>query len=343
MERTKLTGKTETILSVAILTLLVGIGAAVYDRQFRFNPAVLTSTAQGLSASADERGADAGPPAAIVPLPDSIRPLSPPERFDAATLSDKINGKAELYLSAGFRQLETQRFRPRSTVDAWMELFVYDMGSPENAFAVYSSQQREDAQPQDVGRFSYRTANALYWVHGRYYAELIASGSSEAVLQAMQALAEAMVAGREVQAAGGVDLPSIFPSAHRQNAEVTLIPSDAFGFAGLDRVYTAEYELPAGAFTAFLSDRQSVDDAAAAAEAYRNFLLEFGGRPVESPTDAAGTSDLTVVEILGRYEVIFFRGRFLAGVHEAPEITPALELAKTLQERIDEFNASPSR
>lgn len=341
MEHTKFTGKIETIISAAILALLAAVSATVFYQQFRFNPAVLTATEQGRVASTREPTGDGPPETSIVPLPDAVAPLSAPERFDPATLSDKIDGKAELYLSAGFRRLETQRFRARDAGGGWMELFLYDMGSRENAFAVYSSQQREDAQPLDVSRDSYRTENALYWVHGPYYAELIASESSEPVRQAMQAIAVSMVAGQEVENPVA-DLSSIFPEPQLRDNGITLIPSDAFGFSKLKRVYTAEYELARGDFTAFLSDQGTADSAAAAAEAYRQFLLEFGGQALESPALPETASEVMVVEILGSYEIIFSRGRFLAGVHEAPETAPAIALATALRQRIDEYIQSQS-
>jgi hypothetical protein len=342
LERTQLTGRTETIISIVILTLLVAIGTSVFYRQSVFNPAVITATVPDRASTDEKDRLDGSPAKSIVPLPDSVIPLSAPERFDPETLSDKINGKAELYLSAGFQRLETQRFRLRDTADAWMELFLYEMGNPENAFAVYSSQQRDNSQPLDVSRFAYRTENALYWVHGSNYAELIASESSESLQQAMLAIAKSMVSGRQVEKQG-VDLPSIFPTRDRIKDGVTLIPSDAFGFSRLDRVYTAEYQIPEGTFTAFLSDRGTPEKALADAEAYRSFLLEFGGRQLEPPAEVETASGLMVVEILGSYEVIFSRGRFLAGVHEAPAILPALELAKTMKSQIDAFITSQSR
>ena len=63
------------------------------------------------------------------PLPQGLKPLTAPETFKADTLSDKIDGKAELYLSAGFNRLFSQRFRDEKASDLWIEAFVYDMGN----------------------------------------------------------------------------------------------------------------------------------------------------------------------------------------------------------------------
>ena len=62
--------------------------------------------------------------------------------YDSISLSDKINGKAELYLAAGFARLETQRFALTDNPGQWMERYLYDMGQHANAFSVFSAQRR---------------------------------------------------------------------------------------------------------------------------------------------------------------------------------------------------------
>ena len=71
-----------------------------------------------------------------------MEPLSPPETFDAEKLSEKIDGKAGLYLSAGFKSLTCRRYKKPDNPDLWLEIFFYDMGNIINSFAVYSMQRR---------------------------------------------------------------------------------------------------------------------------------------------------------------------------------------------------------
>ena len=126
--------------------MLVLIGFGILITQTRFSPAILHKDA--LLPTPIETGPEepAAPIEAFTPLPPGLEPLTAPERFDAATLSDKINGKAELYLSAGFSSLVSQRFRDANESDLWIEAFVYDMKSGKNAFAVFSAQRRENAE-----------------------------------------------------------------------------------------------------------------------------------------------------------------------------------------------------
>ncbi|MGB5424033.1 MAG: DUF6599 family protein, partial [Desulfobacterales bacterium] len=255
-----------------------------------------------------------------------------PETFGPDTLSDKIDGKAELYLSAGFKRLQCQRFSDTSTADTCMEIYIFDIASQKNAFAVYSSQQREDAVPSPaLGRYAYRTANALYWVHGPYYVELIASEASEAIQNRMQTLAEAFNRATPV-ATETITETALFPEAGLDPQSITLIPADAFGFEKFDRVFVAEYHLNGSTLSAFVSARGSPEAAKDLAAAYRTFLLAFGGKAV----DDGGIRDGVIVEIMDEYDIIFTRDIYIAGVHAAADKSRAVELAQLLDTSIEE-------
>ena len=322
----------ETVLSFGILSVLALTAGVILMRQSHFNPAVLQ-----LAADQVISGSPAALPAsqtavALVPLPQDVSVLTAPETFGPDTLSDKIDGKAELYLSAGFKRLQCQRFSDTSTADTWMEIFIFDMASQKNAFAVYSSQQREDAVPSPaLGRYAYRTANALYWVHGPYYLELIASEASEAILNRMQTMGEAFNRATPV-GTETITETALFPEAGLDSQSITLIPDDAFGFEKFDRVFVAEYHLNGSTLSAFVSARGSAEAAKDLAAAYRTFLLAFGGKAV----DDGGIRDAVIVEIMDEYDIIFTRDIYIAGVHAAADRSRAVALARSLDTSIEE-------
>lgn len=161
--------RTGTFIGVVILGILAIIGFFLFNRQFHFNPAV---TALEVVAN-HQGGIEPVPKALLKSLPPGLMILSPPEDFDTDTLYEKIDGQAELYLAAGFVGLKSQRFALSGNPEAWLEVYVYDMGDPRNAFAVFSSQRREDAQPVDIGQFAYRTQNAFFMAQGLKYGLLV--------------------------------------------------------------------------------------------------------------------------------------------------------------------------
>jgi len=133
----------QTFLSMVILSILIVIGAGIFITQSHFNPGVLQKHALLPGSTTDKPSTRLSPNASFAPLPKGIQPLTETEIFDARNLSDKIDGKAELYLSAGFTRLVSQRFRDERATDLWMEAFVYDMGNNQNAFSVFSAQRRK--------------------------------------------------------------------------------------------------------------------------------------------------------------------------------------------------------
>ena len=108
-------GRTERWAGFIILLCLAGIAAGVFLKQFSFNPAVLVATAAAPEAAKTVSSPSPGetPPT----LPPELSAFSAPETFSADNLYDKIDGKADLYLTAGFVELRCQRFALKATND----------------------------------------------------------------------------------------------------------------------------------------------------------------------------------------------------------------------------------
>lgn len=323
------TSKTQTLVSACIYLVLVVTASGILIRQFDLNPAVNVMRQQdspGLQ-SPETRAFEA-----IVPLEGQLLPITPAEQFGPDTLSDKINGKAELYLSAHFKSLKTQRFKGLNDSSWWIEIYIYDMATGENAYAVYSSQMRDDAQPIDVGQYAYRTPNALFWVHGPYYVEAIASAVSTDAVDAMEAAAQAFVKKIRVKASR-VTLQTLFPPEGLEQDSIKMIPADVFGYDRFDKVLIADYQQGSHTATAFLSKRANSDEAAALADGFHAFLLNFGG--IAQPP-MAELPHARIVEIFDTFDIVFKRGRYLAGIHEAADLDLALALARKLDQRLTE-------
>ena len=324
----------QTISSLLVIAILTIIAAGIVKTQFRFNPAVLHTD---MLVPPDGKSEITFPPSSeqsFIPLPDGLTPLTPSEIFEVQNLSDKINGKAELYLSAGFSRLVSQRFKDQQESDLWLEAFVYDMANGQNAFSVFSAQRREDAVSLDITAHAYGTPNALFFVHGSYYVEIIASEASESAQRPMKLLAEGFIRNNRAEITT-INEMELFPKQGLVADSVALISSDAFGYEGLDKVYTAEYELDGAVLMAYLSRRQSPDDAQTLSKAYHQFLMNFGGKAIQTPIQI---KDAQAVEILDTYEIIFSHGAYTAGVREAVTIDQAKALVMQLFNRLQEVS-----
>lgn len=317
--------RTETYVGFGILLVLAAIAVGVFVKQSHYNPAIFVGS--GINSITSEAGLSRD---FLVQVAEGMVPLSPPEIFGPENLSEKIDGKAELYLSAGFLRLLCQRFAEKEDPGSWMEAFVYDMGTVRRAFAVYSVQRRADAANVDLTGFAYGAENALFFVHGRYYVELIAAVTTERVAEAMRSFGHSFI--RKTQVRGErIDELSLFPREGLAEHSIRLLISDAFGFDRFDNVFTANYTLEDTELTAFLSQREDSSEASELLAAYHTFLIANGGADVKWDVGIPGAK---LVNIFDTFEVIFSHGKFLGGVHAAEDRGKAETLATTLIQKL---------
>ena len=330
IRQTKKYSRQQTASSLAILFILVVTGTGIFWAQFNYNPAVLQTDLFLSPTTKDQNASQTALTKSIIPLPPGMVPLTLPESFDAQNLSDKINGKAELYLSAGFVGLNSQRFKDKKDASLWIEAYLYDMGNGQNAFSVFSAQRREGAAALDLTPYAYRTQNALFLVHGSFYIEIIASEATDRAFNPMKLLAENFIHNTAAQTIT-IQEKDMFPVQGLVADSISLISADAFGFDRLNQIYTAEYELEQGRLMAFLSRRQETRAAQDLASAYQKFLETFGGQTIYADLPIKNAK---LVEILETYEVIFSYGLFIAGVREADNKELAIHLALQLYDKL---------
>jgi hypothetical protein len=313
--------------------VLVAIAGVVFTKQFHYEPEILAPGKANLP------GVDTG---AATPLsqsdfsdlvPITMTSMNTLETFDANNLSDKIDGKAELYLSSGFVGLRCQRFALKEDAKAWMEVYVYDMGTLRQAFAVFSLQRREDGTPSDLTPFSYGTQNTLSFVHGRYYVETIASLASEILMATMLSFGKEFVNKIPVTKESIRELV-LFPQEYLDEKSLTLSISNVFGFEKMSNVFTARYLLDDEELTAFLTDKENLEKADTLFKAYRSFLTANGGVSVPLKTEL---KNAVLIQIFDTFELIFTQGSYVAGVHEAETQKGAERLAAIMAKRLSDF------
>jgi len=206
------------------------------------------------------------------------------------------------------------------------------MGSVLNAFAVFSQQRRDDSRPADIALYSYETQNSLFFIHGPYYVEVIASAVSENMVRAVHSLARRFVDDTQV-AAGSIKALKLFPRLHLVENSIAFSPANAFGYEGLDQIFTAVYKMDTLNLTAFISQRKTSAEAEKKVLAYRDFLKTYGGKsfPLKIKLE-----NIQGIQIFDTFELVFSIGPYLAGVHESPDRQKAEALAVLLNEKLSE-------
>lgn len=322
----------ERVLSMLVMALLLIVFASIVGVQRHYDPARWRAqpTIAPETSAADDKGAGEAPPPGLVSLGSA-------ERYGPADLSDKIDGKAELYLAAGFRDLQTRRFALQEDPQQWIERYIYDMGRFRNAFAVFSGQRRPNSQSLAMADEAYLSANGLFLAKGRYYVEIIASQATPALQAQMKTLALAFV---QAHPGGGETLAAVrrFPPKDRVAHSIALVAANAFGLDQLDWVYTAQYRWGPAQATAFVSPRPSAEEAQRLARSCGDYYLGYGGRKL---TVAGLPHGSLAISIMDSFEIIFAHGKYLAGVHEATDLGHAVKLAADLQRTLLEVSDAP--
>jgi hypothetical protein len=324
-------GAAQKLTGYGILAVLGLIIVGLWVQQPRFNPAVIVAMQSPLLPGRPQAvsGRPLAATAALIPEVSGFTPLAPIESFGPENLSDKIDGKAELYLPAGFKEMSCRSFGLGAQREAHVEVFLYDMGAAQNAFAVFSGQRRPGSPSIPLTANAYATANALFFTQGRFYVEIVADRASEALPVSLEAFAAALLA--KIPSEGGApDAAALFPKEGLARDTVRLCATDTFCLEGLNNVLTGEYSLKSGKATAFMAERDTPEQAQAEAKRYLDFLAANGYQKVQAP----GETQVLVQD--KSFDMVFVQGRTLAGVHDATSLAAALDLAGQLRASLQE-------
>ena len=320
----------QTLISAVVLVALAGIAAGVALSKF-----CRTRSADDVSSA----GAVIGASTFVHLIPDSLVTGGELEHYTAETLYERINGKAESYISKGFVALDVQEFHLVGRPAAYLSLWVYDMAEAANAFAAFSTQRRLDAVDLDLTDNAYASGGSIYFTHGPCYVEVqILPDSPPELADAALAVARNFIERTSVGPDDGLEGETLLPEAHRLANSIQLLKSDAFGFAGLDNVWLARYDVDGVTVTGYASGRSSPAEAEALAKSYIEFLEQLGA--TEGAPDGEPPTGMIVRDLYGHTYVIIHRGRVFGGVHECPDLGAAyglgLEILAHLSERVDE-------
>ncbi|MBF0480483.1 MAG: hypothetical protein HQK81_00650 [Desulfovibrionaceae bacterium] len=332
-------GAAERRAGYAVLCVLLAVLAYALTKQSQFNPAVVAALREG---PADAKKTSGQPASELTPALDAlpgVAALAGAETFGPDTLSDKIDGKAELYLSSGFKEMVWRPLAPAGGDKARFDVYVYDMASPDSAFAVFSGQRRSGAAASGLTENAYSTGNALFFTVGARYLEIVADSDEAAVKNLLEPLGAALLAklspspgegaGRETQSSPA----SLFPAQGMTPGSLRLAMADAFGLEGFGNVYTADYALGGAEATGFAAILPDEAQARTWKQNYLAFLLANGYGEITAQDLPEGAQAL---ESNGVFEVLLKQGRLFYGIHEATSLQAAVALAATFEKQARE-------
>jgi len=283
---------------------VVALAAGLARRQLVYGPAPPAATSVSESGETPrQRQAKAG----LLPNVDEA-PWRGPESlrvFGVSNLYEKINGRAGIYLSFGFVKLTFGTYRQAGQL--YVDCYVYDMGSVENAFGMFKAEQSPDAELLEIGREGYSAGDSIFFWKGHYYVQLLVPAYDDGYSQFVPVLA-AMLADGLDDDGSKLWADVILPATGRVAGSFAFLKSDAFGLDFLNDVYVADYQAGEQTWSLFIHRAAEAGQARAVVAKYSEHLDKYG-KVLERGDDSV------VGQVSGFYEALAACGRYVCGVN----------------------------
>lgn len=243
-------------------------------------------------------------------------------RFVPENLYEHINGRAEFYLAYNMVDLTFANFK-KTGEEEFIHVSVYDMGTPTNAFGVFSAERSEGETPLSLGRDAYQSVDNCYIWKGQYYIQIIALGETDELRPITLKIARGLTGSLSDPGSPVLGLEAL-PHKDRIPHTERYFLADALGLDFLNDTYTARYSKSGTEVTAFLSRRKTDLEAESIVQQYAEYARRYGKKAERM---VVGNAEFTICDMGERYDVISQRGCLVNGVLDVPTRNMAIEAA----------------
>lgn len=330
---------------ILLLILVIGVGiylkGKVYDpHTYALDPAALESTrsevlgkagtvvAEGVSERAGTVMAAAPAAAAPVknlpPMAEGFSAMGETEHYVPDTLFEKINGRAPAYLAFNFQELTTRSFTLDAAPGQFVDVFIFSMDTPKNAFGIFSMERDGSGSTVDFVTDGYRSEMGFFYRQGNAYIQVLASDAGQAVMGPAEAFARALAASLPVDDTGlGV---SLLPAKYQVPNSLNFIQSNAYGLSLMKDVYESKYNVGGTMLTYFAMEASSEAEAAAAWEEIKGYHTKYADVQQTGELDGA---QFIVSDNFGDWNVLYINGTLLGGVVDSSDRAISYEFVES--------------
>jgi hypothetical protein len=252
--------------------------------------------------------------------------------FTKDTIFNHINGEAEIFFPYGFAAAATANYTSAQAEGLRVQADVYEMGSPLDAFGIYSNYRYPQLDFIEIGCEGYVSTTQLVFYQDCFLVKLTASDAGDDTRDRLKALATAI---QKLMPA-----PPVCPDALTMLQIEDVIPKtesyiadSVLGYGFFPKGFVAKVKLHDSDGRVFLVTLPTADDAEAAMAEYRAFLGENTSPPVAVTTE--GFEYETGNDPLYK-NVLFTRaGAYVFGVVEATNPDGALDVLRRLHAHLE--------
>lgn len=251
---------------------------------------------------------------------DGWKMAEKPEVYDRQTIFSYIDGAGEVYLAYNFGEVTVFHYTKPDNPDVTAEIF--DMGSPEDAYGVFSHSREQEAPGIGQG-YEYRSGVMFFW-KDKYYVSAVTDKETPESKEAVFALAKD-IAGRIPEMGSRPKLVDVLPQnglipfsvryfhVHSiLNYHYFLSEENVLHLSKATRAVLAQYQ-PGATYLLCVE----YPDEAAATDASVNFTTHY--IPEAGETGSAQTEE-------GKWTEIQVEGKYVIVVLDAPDEQSGHEL-----------------
>ncbi len=244
-------------------------------------------------------------------------------QFSAENLYEQIDGRAEYYIAYDVIGLTFASFDKSADNSISLNLSIYDMGTPTNAFGVFSGERTIGAPRIKLGRDAYRSGANYYIWKGQYYVQIIAIDTLNILQQVGLDMAEKLNSVLQDSGEPVWGLNAL-PQVDRVPESAQYFLVNAMGFDFMRNTYMAQYTKGDAVVTIFLSQRDSHEIAQVTVAKYVEYANQYGEGVKSLTVDGV---ELVSCDMKGSYDVVFQKGRLVGGVSMVEEQSLAIQAA----------------
>lgn len=230
--------------------------------------------------------------------------------FTPENLYEQINGRAEYYIAYNMINMIYASFNKCTANGTAFNLFIYDMGTPTNAFGAFSGERSFGAPQFNLGREAYRSGADCYIWHGQYYYQITANDTTNELKQVIIDLAGILIDSLQDsgQPVWGLN---VLPKKDLVPQSVQYFLNDALGYEFLHNTYTAKYYKNEEIVSILLSQHDSPESVQSTIIKFKEHVNKYG-KGVDLLT--VDSTELICCDMGGHYDIVFHKGRLFAGV-----------------------------
>jgi uncharacterized protein DUF6599 len=143
--------------------------------------------------------------------------------YDKETLTDHINGEAEIYFPHGFTEAAVATYIFNGNKDRAVAVDLYAMGTPEGAVGIYSNYKSKDAALVSVGTEGFFDGFQLMFHQDRYFVRMSAYGKPAQNKQDLMACAT-VISQKLSAVASGDSAQCVAGSSPRRKRQPVRLP-----------------------------------------------------------------------------------------------------------------------